>query len=129
MIKYLIAFSLTLMIAVHVHAQGTGDVRDSVVVENAVPAKAVAAADPLIKFDVNGDNVVNIIDVVDIVRFTRGNARSAFQKSKADVNGDGKVNLDDASSLSDLVTGGELPTSSSPTFRGDTVADPTGPTP
>lgn len=96
------------------------------------PMEKVASAS-LAALDVNGDGVLNAADIVDIVRFTRGNARAAFQKSKADINGDGEVNLEDAKLLSVALTGGELPSSSTkPTenntqMRGDSVINPEGP--
>lgn len=110
------------------HAQTEGEGRDSVIVDQK-PAKVATATDPLLNYDVNGDKVVNAVDVVDIVRYTKGTKRSVFVVSKADVNGDGKVNIDDASALSDLIAGGELPTSSGSPLQGDAVADPQGPTP
>ena len=110
------------------YAQPQGEGCDSVVVDQN-PAKVAAATDPLLNYDVNGDKVVNAVDVVDIVRYTKGTKRSVFVVSKADVNGDGKVSIEDASSLSDLIAGGELPTASSTPLQGDAVADPQGPTP
>jgi hypothetical protein len=101
-------------------------------IASATPRSKVASAS-LAELDVNGDGVLNAGDIVDIVRFTRGNARAVFQKSKADVNGDGEVNLEDAKLLSVALTGGELPsTSTRPTentsvMRGDSVINPAGP--
>ena len=95
--------------------------------------KAKVASASLAALDVNGDGVLNACDIVDIVRYTRGDARAAFQISKADINGDGVVNLEDAKLLSVALTGGELPSGSTrPTenttvMRGDSVINPEGP--
>ena len=128
MVRFLTVFFLSMIAMTSAFAQSDGDERDTVVVAQK-PAHVAAATDPLIGFDVNNDKVVNAVDVVDIVRYTKGSQRSVFNVSKADINNDGKVNLDDASALSDLVAGGELPTSSDKPLQGDAVTDPEGPTP
>lgn len=111
-----------------------GQTADDVVASSAkgiaaAPAKASSTNTALLAYDVNGDGVVNAVDIVDIVKYTRGSARTKFAISKADVNGDGKVNLDDARKLSDMLTGGEIPTSTPEPAELDPEPDPEPTTP
>ena len=102
-------------------------------------AKPVMAATNLPN-DVNEDKVVDVWDVVDIVKYVNGSPRNEFKVEKADINKDGTVDLDDATLLSKIIVGEELPAgdenpggegnenhNDDDVIRGDSVVDPTGP--
>lgn len=89
-------------------------------------------------YDVNDDKVVDVWDVVDIVKYVNGSPRNEFKVGMADINNDGKVDLDDATLLSKIIVGEELPAGNvnpgegggggdDDVIRGDSVVDPVGP--
>lgn len=88
--------------------------------------------------DVNDDKVVDVWDVVDIVKYVNGSPRDEFKVEKADINKDGNVDLEDATLLSKIIVGEELPAgdenpgsggsgNDDDVMRGDSVQDPVGP--
>lgn len=99
-------------------------------------SKPVMAASNL-PYDVNEDKVVDVWDVVDIVKYVNGSPRAEFNAGKADINKDGSIDLDDATLLSKIIVGEELPAGEDPgpggtgndddVMRGDSVVDPVGP--
>jgi hypothetical protein len=102
--------------------------------EQGVEKPAMAATN--LPNDVNDDKVVDVWDVVDIVKYVNGSPRSAFKVEKADIDQNGIVDLEDATLLSKIIVGEELPAgntnppgggSGDDELRGDSVVDPVGP--
>lgn len=127
-------YLLFLVTFINVPSMAQANMVEEVASEQEATQPKLAAAN--IPNDVNNDGVVDVWDVVDIVKYVNGSMRSEFKVEKADINNDGTVNLDDATLLSKIIVGEELPAGNENpqgnndddgVMRGDSVVDPVGP--
>ena len=119
MMKSIIITCLTVVCALTSVAQEANYATPDSVRPSSMSGKTLAAAN--VVNDVNSDGLVDALDVVHIVKYVKGQTLAGFKVGNADINKDGNVDFNDATLLSKLVTGIEMPAGDDPDPKDDPV--------